>query len=67
YLKLNKTEITDIREGKYTLYNQFSIECIKEFDEIQILYVKADEEICGAIKIHPNSSEFRKNIDVVFV
>ena len=67
YLELNKTEITDIREGKYTLYNQLSIKCIKEFDDIQILYVKADDKICGAMKIHPNTSQFRKNINVVFI
>ncbi|WP_264857519.1 hypothetical protein, partial [Capnocytophaga catalasegens] len=68
YLKLNKTEITDIREGKYTLYNQLSIECIKEFDDIQILYVKADDEICGAIKIHPNSSKYIENENkIVFI
>lgn len=67
YLKLNKNSITDIREGKYTLYSQLTIKCVKEFEEMQILYVKADDEICGAIKIHPNSSEFRKNINVVFV
>ncbi|OWP83512.1 hypothetical protein BWK59_10175 [Flavobacterium davisii] len=34
---------------------------------MQTLYVKADGEICGAIKIHPNTPKFQKKINVVFV
>lgn len=67
YFKLNIEEIGDIRDGKYDKYNYFKITCIKEFSTMQTLYVKADGEICGAMKIHPNSSTFRKNLNVAFV
>ncbi|KQR94377.1 hypothetical protein ASG01_00365 [Chryseobacterium sp. Leaf180] len=67
YLSLNIKEIGDVRKGKYDKYNYFKITCKKSFDQEQFLYVKADGEICGAIRIHPNSSAFLKNINVVFL
>ncbi|GAB0156708.1 hypothetical protein CHRYSEOSP005_19750 [Chryseobacterium sp. Alg-005] len=67
YLSLNKKEIGDVKKGKYDKFEYLKITCKESFDKEQILYVKADGEICGALRIHPNSSEFRKNINVVFI
>lgn len=39
----------------------------KESNTKQILYVKADGEICGALSIHPNIPAYQKKIKVVFV
>ena len=43
------------------------ITCKESFAKEQILYVKADGEICGAMRIHPNSYTFRKNINILFL
>ena len=67
YLTLNIKEIGDIRKGKYDKFNYFKITCKESFSKEQILYVKADGEICGAMRIHPNSSSFIRNINVVFI
>lgn len=67
YLTLNMKEIGDIRKGKYDKFNYFKITCKESFSKEQILYVKADGEICGAMRIHPNSDKYVKRINVVFV
>ncbi|MGM5629918.1 phage baseplate assembly protein V [Apibacter raozihei] len=67
YFTLNLKEIGDIRKGKYDKFNYFKITCKKESPKEQILYVKADGEICGALKLHPNTAAYQKKIDVVFV
>lgn len=67
YFTLNLKEIGDIRKGKYDKFNYFKITCKKESPTEQILYVKADGEICGALKIHPNTAAYQKKINVVFV
>lgn len=67
FFDLNINEIEDIRTGKYDKVNYFKITCKKDSPTEQILYVKADEEICGAIKIHPNTEAYQKKINVVFV
>jgi hypothetical protein len=67
YLSLNVQQISDLSKGKHTKANYLKISCNKAFATMQTLYVKADGEICGAIKIHPNSTNFQKKISVVFV
>lgn len=67
YLSLNLKEIGDVKKGKYDKFNYLKITCKKSFDKEQILYVKADGEICGAMRIHPNSAQFRRNLNVVFM
>lgn len=67
YLTLNIKEIGDIRKGKYDKFNYFKITCKESFSKEQMLYVKADGEICGAIQIHANSTSFRKNINVAII
>lgn len=67
YLSLNLKEIGDIRKGKYDKFNYLKITCIESFAKEQILYVKADGEICGAIRIHPNSTQHQKHISTIFV
>lgn len=67
YFTLNIKEIGDIRKGKYDKFNYLKITCKKESPNEQILYVKADGEICGALKIHPNTATYQKKINVVFV
>lgn len=67
YITSNISEIGDIKKGKYEKFDYLKINCIKSFDTEQLLYVKADGEICGALKLHPNSLSYRKNINVVFV
>lgn len=67
YLTLNLKEIGDIKRGKYDKFNYLKITCKESFDKEQILYVKADGEICGAMRIHPNSSQFKRNIKIAFV
>ena len=68
YFNINKKEISDIREkgSKYTLTNEFSIECKGDFDNDQILYVMADDKVCGRIDILPNFPEIQKEINIVF-
>ena len=68
YFNINKKEISDIREkgSKYTLTNEFSIECKGDFDNKQILYVMADDKVCGRIDILPNSPKFQKEVNIVF-
>ena len=67
YFNINKREISDIRGkgSKYTLTNEFSIECKGDFDDMQTLYVLADDKICGRIDILPNSPKFHKEVNVV--
>ena len=67
FLSLNIKEIGDIRDGKYDKFNYLKITCNKSFDTEQVLYVKADDEICGAMRIHPNSAKFRKEFKAVFI
>ncbi|WP_326984686.1 hypothetical protein VUJ46_09200 [Chryseobacterium sp. MYb264] len=67
YLSLNVKEIGDVKKGKYDKYNYLKITCKESFSKEQILYVKADDEICGALRIHPNDSSVVKKIDVVIV
>lgn len=67
FLTLNLKEVGDIKVGKYDKFNYLKITCKKSFDKEQVLYIKADGEICGAMKIHPNSSAFRRNINVLFL
>lgn len=67
YLSLNIKEIGDIKKGKYDKFNYFKITCTESFSKEQVLYVKADGEICGALRIHPNAPAFLKKINVVFV
>lgn len=67
YLTLNLNEVVDLRKGKYDKYNYLKISCKETFSKEQILYVKADDEICGAIRIHPNDTNFVKKINVVII
>jgi type VI secretion system secreted protein VgrG len=67
FFELNVKEINDIRKGKYDKFNYFKITCKKESPTEQLLYVKADGEICGAIRIHPNTPQYQNKIKVVFV
>lgn len=67
YLTLNIKEIGDIKKGAYDKFNYFKITCKKSFDKEHLLYVKADGEICGAMRIHPNSKTFIRTIKVLFV
>lgn len=67
HLSLNVQQINGLSKGKHTKSNFLKITCNKAFDTIQTLYVKADGEICGALKIHPNTPKFQKKINVVFV
>lgn len=67
YLTLNMKEIGDIRKGKYDKFNYFKITCKESFSKEQILYVKADGEICGAMRIHPNSDRYVKKISTIFI
>lgn len=60
YLTVNMKEIGDTRKGKYDKFNYMKITCKESFAKEQILHVKADGEICGAIRIFPNSSVLRK-------
>lgn len=46
FFELNVKEINDIRKGKYDKFNYFKITCKKESPTEQLLYVKADGEIC---------------------
>jgi len=68
YFNINKREISDIRGkgSKYTLTNEFSIECKGDFDDMQTLYVLADDKVCGRIDILPNSPKIQKEINIVF-
>lgn len=67
HLSLNVQQISGVTKGKSTKTNFLKITCNKAFDTIQTLYVKADGEICGALKIHPNTPKFQKKINVVFI
>jgi hypothetical protein len=67
YYNLNIKEIGDIKKGEYDKQDYLKITCIKECPVMQTLYVKADGEIFGALKIHPNTPKFQKKIDVVFI
>ncbi|MFK7050956.1 hypothetical protein FLACOL_02463 [Flavobacterium columnare] len=67
HLSLNVQQISGLSKGKHTKSNFLKITCNKAFDTMQTLYVKADGEICGALKIHPNTPKFQKKINVVFV
>ncbi|WP_419868502.1 zinc metalloprotease [Chryseobacterium sp. CT-SW4] len=67
YLSLNIKEIEDIKIGKYDKLNYLKITCKEQFTKEQLLYVKADGEICGTLLIHPNSSTHIKNISTIFV
>ncbi len=67
YLSLNIQEIIGFSKGKSIKLNYLKITCNKAFDTMKTLYVKADGEICGAIKIHPNTLQFQKKINVVFI
>jgi hypothetical protein len=67
YLSLNVNKISGLSKGKSTKANFLKITCNKSFPAIQTLYVKADDAICGAIEIHPNTSSFQKKINVVFI
>ncbi|MFC3161055.1 hypothetical protein SAMN05443633_101131 [Chryseobacterium arachidis] len=67
YLSLNLKEIGDVKKGKYSKYNYLKITCKEAFSKEQILYVKADDEICGALRIHPNDTAVVKKINVVIV
>lgn len=51
YLSLNLKEIGDVKKGKYDRFNYLKITCKESFDKEQILYVKADGEICGDLLI----------------
>lgn len=67
YLALNTNEIGGIKVGKYDKHNFLKITCKENFSKEQILYVKADDEICGVLHIHPNDSNFQKKINIVIV
>ncbi|VXB78746.1 MULTISPECIES: hypothetical protein [Chryseobacterium] len=67
YLSLNLKEIGDVKKGKYDKFNYLEISCKQEFSKEQILHVKADDEICGAMRIHPNDKNFVKKINVVII
>jgi len=67
YLSLNLKEIGDVKIGKYDKFNYLKITCTEEFSKEQVLYVKADGEICGALQIHPNSKAYLKNISAIFI
>lgn len=67
YLSLNIKEIGDVREGKYDKFNYLKITCNESFSKMQTLYVKADDEICGAMMIHPNAGTYVKPISTVFI
>ncbi|WP_419489223.1 hypothetical protein [Chryseobacterium bernardetii] len=67
YLSLNLKEIGVIKVGKYDKSNYLKITCKEQFSKEQMLYVKADGEICGALIIHPNSSAHVKKISALFI
>jgi hypothetical protein len=67
YLSLNLKEIGVIKVGKYDKSNYLKITCKEQFSKEQMLYVKADGEICGAFNIHPNSSAHVKKISALFI
>ncbi|MBF6653816.1 hypothetical protein C3B47_13170 [Flavobacterium columnare] len=67
HLSLNVQQISGLSKGKQTKSNFLKITCNKAFDTTQTLYVKADGEICGTLKIHPNTPKFQKKINIVFV
>ncbi|MDH7464175.1 phage baseplate assembly protein V [Chitinophagaceae bacterium 26-R-25] len=66
FLKLN-TQIITAGIGKHDLADYVTIECLKEFATEQILQVKADDKICGQLRILPNDKAHQKEIKVVFV
>jgi hypothetical protein len=53
YLSLNLKEIGVIKVGKYDKSNYLKITCKEQFSKEQMLYVKADGEICGAFNYSP--------------
>jgi hypothetical protein len=69
HLSISVNKITKIKKGKYDVNNYLKITSLKEFSTDEILYVKADGEICGAIRIHPNTAAFQlpKNIAIIKV
>ncbi|MEC5396031.1 phage baseplate assembly protein V, partial [Bergeyella sp. RCAD1439] len=66
-LKLNVKRITGLQKGKKDFYNYIKITCINSFSKQHTLLVKADDKVCGAMKIHPNSPKYIKHIKVIFV
>lgn len=62
FLSLNVNNLP-IKNGKSSVI----ITCKNEFSTVQILNVYADNNICGKLKILPNSKEFQRSINVVFV
>ena len=67
YLSLKNENLTDIKKGKYVVNDFFEITCKKAFDKEQTLLVYADDLHCGAIKIHPNTKEYHREIEVILV
>lgn len=67
YFDINVTQIGDLKKGKYDKANYLKITCKEESPTEQIILVKADDKICGALRIHPNNKIFQKNIKVAFI
>ena len=69
---LNKYEISQIKKGKYTLYNDLEITNIAENENPINLNVvsiskNGDKKIIGQMKILPNSVKYRRKVNVVFI
>ena len=55
--------ILPVQEGKVSI----NIACNGEFDTEQTLIVKADDKVCGKIRILPNSKKYQREIKVVAI
>ena len=58
-----KPSILQVKEGEVEL----TLTCTKEFDTETYLVVKADDKVCGKVKILPNSKNYQKELKMVVV
>ena len=67
HLTLSVNKISSIKKGKYDIADYLKITCTKDFSTHELLYVKADGEICGAIRIHPNAPAFERKLNIAII
>ncbi len=72
YYQLNKYKISKTSKGKHTIYNDLEVTNLKLHDNPILLKTFAiaqngNKSLVGQIKILPNSSKYRKKINIVLV
>jgi len=66
-LEVNLQAIGDIRQGRYDKFNYLTIRCKQAFNTAHTLQVKADGQVCGAVRVLPNAGAAVRRLNVVFV